>query len=62
MGTLAATLPVPDLKVVETKLAYKLVKTTGHCSTVLGKFLIVFDFLVTTTSTDTSASTETLNL
>ena len=48
--------------VVEGKLAFKLVKTTGHCSTVHGKFLIVLDFLVTTTSTDTSASKGTLNL
>ena len=48
--------------VVEIKLAFKLVKTTGHCSTVHGKFLIVLDFLVTTTSTDTLASTGTLNV
>ena len=48
--------------VVETKLAFKLVKTDGHCSTVHGKFLIVFDFLVTTTSTDPLASKGTLNL
>ena len=46
----------------ETKLAFTLVKTTGHYSTVLGKFLIVFDFLLTTTSTDTLASKGTLNL
>ena len=37
--------------VAETKLGFKLVKTTGHCSTVHGKFLIVLDLLVTTTST-----------
>ena len=48
--------------VVETKLALKLVKTTGLCSTVHGKFLIVLDFLVTTTSTDTMASKGMLNL
>ena len=47
---------------VETKLGFKLVKTTGHCSTVHGKLLIVLDFLVTTTSTDTLASKGTLNL
>ena len=49
-------------RVVETQLSFKLVKTTGHCSTVHGKFLIVLDLLVTTTSTDTSASNGTLNL
>ena len=48
--------------VVEIKLAFKLVKTTGHCSTVHGKFLIVLYFLVITTSADTLASTRTLNL
>ena len=48
--------------VVEIKLASKLVKTTGHCGTVVGEFLIVFDLLVTTTSADTLASTETLIL
>ena len=48
--------------VVETKLAFNLVVTTGHCSKVHGKFLIVLDFLVTTTSTDTLASKGTLNL
>ena len=48
--------------VVESKLVFKLVKTTGHCSTVHGKFLIVLDFFVTTTSTDTLASKGTLNL
>ena len=32
--------------VVEDKLAFKLVKTTGHCSTVYRKFLQVLDFLV----------------
>ena len=37
--------------VEDTKLAFKLPKTTGLCSTVHGKFLIVLDFLVTTTST-----------
>ena len=42
---------------VETKLALKLFKTTGHCSPVHKKFLIVSDLLVTTTSTDTLAST-----
>ena len=47
---------------VEGKLSSKLVKTTGHCSTVHGKFLIVLDFLVATTSTDTLASKGTLNL
>ena len=44
------------------KLDFTLTKTTGHCSTVHGKFLSVLDFLVTTTSTDTLASTGTLNL
>ena len=44
------------------KLAFNLVKTTGHCSTVLGKFLIVLDFLITTTSSDTLAYKGTLNL
>ena len=48
--------------VVEIKLASKLVKTTGHCSTVLGKFLIVVDFLLATTSTNTLASKATLNM
>ena len=48
--------------VVEDKLAFKLVNTTGHCSTVHGKFLIVLDFLVPTTSTDTLASKGTQNL
>ena len=48
--------------VVETKLTFKVVKTTGHCNKVYGKFLIVLFFLVTTTSTDTLASTGTLNL
>ena len=48
--------------VVETKLALKLVKTTGLCSTVHGKFLIVLDFLVTTTSTGITASKGTRNL
>ena len=47
---------------METKLAFKLVKTTGYCSTVFGKFLIVVDFLVTTISTDTLAAKRTLNL
>ena len=47
---------------VEIKLAYMLVETSGHCSTVLGKFLIVLDFLLTTTSTDTLASKGTLIL
>ena len=35
--------------VVEIKPAFKLVKTTGHGSTVHAKFLVVLDFLVTTT-------------
>ena len=48
--------------VVEDKLVFKLVKTTGHCSTVHGKFLIVLEFLVTTTSTDSLASKGTLDL
>ena len=48
--------------VVKDKLAFKLVKTTGHCSTVHGKFLTVLDFLVTTTSTDTLTSKGSLNL
>ena len=48
--------------VVETKLAFKLVKTNGQCSTVHEKFLIVLVFLVTTTSTDPLASKGTLNL
>ena len=48
--------------VMETKLDFKLVQATGHCSTVHGKFLIVLDFLATTTITDTFASKETLNL
>ena len=48
--------------VMETKLAFKQVKTTGHCSTVHGKCLIVLDFLVTTTSTDTLPSKRTLSL
>ena len=47
---------------VETKLDFKLVKTTGHCSTVHGEFLVVLDLLVTTTSTDTLASKGTLSL
>ena len=37
--------------VVQTKLSFKLVRTTGHCRTVHGKLLIVLDLLVTTTST-----------
>ena len=41
---------------VETTLAFKLVKTAGQCRIVHGKFPIVLDFLVTTTSSDTSAS------
>ena len=49
-------------KVAETKLDSKLVKTTEHCRTVHVKFLIVLDFLVTTTSTETLASKETLYL
>ena len=48
--------------VVETKLDFQLVKTTGHCSTVHGKFLVVLYFLFTTTSTDTLASTGTRRL
>ena len=48
--------------VLETKLAFKLVKTTGLCSTVHGKFLIVLDFLVTRTSTDTMANKGARNL
>ena len=48
--------------VVEDKLVFKLVKTTGHCRAVHGKFLIVLDLLVTTTSTDTLTSKGTLNL
>ena len=48
--------------VVEAKLDFKLLKTTGHCSTVHGKFLIVLHFLVTTTITDILASKGTLNL
>ena len=48
--------------VLETKLDFKLIKTTGHCNTMLGKFLIVLDILVTTISTDTLASIGTLNL
>ena len=40
----------------ETKPDFELVKTTGHCSTVHGRFLIVLEFLVTTTITDTLAS------
>ena len=48
--------------VVETKLAFKLVKTPGHCSTVHGKFLVVLDFLVATTSTDILVSKGTPNL
>ena len=50
--------------VVEAKLAFKVVKTTGRCSrpTVHGKLLIVLDFLVTTTSTDTMASRGTRTL
>ena len=47
---------------VETKLDFKLVKTTGHCSTVRGKFLVVLDLLVTTTSAYTLTSTGTLIL
>ena len=52
---------VLDLLVTTTS-TYKLVKITGHCSTVHGKFLIVLDLLVTTTSTDTLVSTGTLKL
>ena len=48
--------------IVETKLAFKRVKATGHCSTVHGKFLILLDILVSTTSADTLASKGTLNL
>ena len=48
--------------IVETKLAFKLVKTTGHCGSVHGKFLTVLNILVNTISTDTLASTGTLNL
>ena len=44
--------------VVEIKLAFKLVKATGQGSTVHGKFPIVLDFPVTTTSTNTFASKE----
>ena len=47
---------------METKLAFKLVKTNGHGSTAHEKFLIVLVFLVTTTSTDPLASKGTLNL
>ena len=47
--------------VVETKLAFKLVKTTGHCSAAHVKFLIVLDVLVTA-FTDTLASKGILNL
>ena len=47
--------------IVETKLAFKLVKTTEHCSTALEKFLVVLDFLVTTTSTDTLTPEGTLS-
>ena len=47
---------------METKLDSKLVKTTGHCNTGHGKFLIVLDLLVTTTSTDTLASKEVATL
>ena len=32
--------------VVETKLAFKLAKTTGLCSTMHGKFLVVFRFAI----------------
>ena len=46
--------------VVEIKLDFKLVKTTGHCSTVQGTFLIVLDFCVTSTSSDTLVSKGTL--
>ena len=55
----------PDLRVdtvVEDKLAFKLVKTSGHCSAVHRMFLITLDVLVTTTSTDSLASKGTLNL
>ena len=45
---------------METKLAFKLVKTNGHGSTAHEKFLIVL--LVTTTSTDPLASKGTLNM
>ena len=48
--------------VKDTRLDFKLVKATGHGNTVHGKFLIVLDFLVTTTSTDTLAPTGTLDL
>ena len=47
---------------METKLAFKLVKTNGHCSTVHEKFLILLVFLVTTTSNDPLASKGTLNV
>ena len=46
---------------VETKLALKLIKTTGLCSAVHGKFLFVLDYLVTSTSTETLASKGTRN-
>ena len=61
----SSTFPGPYLRVdtvVEDKLPFKLVKTTGHCGTVHGMFLIVLDFLVTATSTDTLASKGILNL
>ena len=48
--------------VLKTKLAFKLIVTNGYCSSVHEKFLLVLDFLVTTTSTDTLASTGTLSL
>ena len=48
--------------VVETKPAFKLVKTTGQCTKVHKKFLIVIVLLVITTSTDTVVSKGTLNL
>ena len=47
--------------VVETKPAFKLVKTTGQCIKV-HKFLIVIVLLVITASTDTIMSKGTLNL
>ena len=47
---------------METELDLNLAKTTAHGGAVHGRFLIVLDFPVTTTSTDTLRSTGTLNL
>ena len=65
LSRIAALLLLSVLRVdtvVASKVDFTLVTTAGHCSTVQGRFLIVLDFLVATTSTDTLASTGTLDM